>query len=88
MVDKVFSIFSVSYGSFSQNFSLEHGMVILIHRFEVLNVEVVPLMDGLREDNNLLLLILLLQSKLESLWVLFHQMFSFEICMDMVPYYV
>jgi len=62
-----------------------HGMVILIHRFEILNAEVVPLMSGLRENNSLLLLIPLLQSKLDSPWVLFHQIFSFEICMDVVP---
>ena len=64
------------------------GMVILIHRFEILNADVVPLMSGLQKNNSLLLLIPLLQSKLESPWVLFHQIFSFEICMDVVPYYI
>ena len=63
-------------------------MVILIHRFEILNAEVVPLMSGLRENNSLLLLIPLLQSKPESLWIIFKQKSSFEIYIDVVPYYV
>jgi hypothetical protein len=63
-----------------------HGVVVFIHRFEILNAEVVPLVSGLRENNRLLLLIPLLQIKLESPWVLFHQILNLEIRMDVVPY--
>jgi hypothetical protein len=63
-----------------------HGVVVIIHRFEILNAEVVPLMSGLRENNNLLLLIPLMQVKPESPWVLFHQILILDIRMDVVSY--
>jgi hypothetical protein len=63
-----------------------HSMVELSYGFEILYAEVVPLMGSLREDDCLLLFIPLLQSKPESPWVLFHQILSLEIWMDVVPY--
>jgi hypothetical protein len=43
-------------------------------------------MSGLRENNNLLLLIPLMQVKPESPWVLFHQILILDIRMDVVSY--
>jgi hypothetical protein len=54
-------------------------MVEPSYEFEILYVEVVPLMGSLREDDCLLLFTPLLQSKSESPWVLFNQILSLEI---------
>ena len=63
-----------------------NSMIVCIHGFEILDVQLVPVIGSLRKDNRLLLFIPLLQGVPQLQWVHLQHVLRLQVWENMVPY--